>query len=354
MTSYVAQAQRTQVARRSVTRLREAVRTGALRSLAAVDKLTGEVIDPEARALFASLPAVTPATTPEELVAHGFIDMPPNGLATALERPRYRTGRELFVRTTVTHKSQNAQRPVGAYAANARAAFTHRGVLRATRGNDFLVELEGAPTLLPFARADIFAWNEPAGVPSSGGTVSGVQVDYNDPRMKAFVCAGYASISNDLRQLDFSAPEDAVRARQEKLVYELARLVDMSFPGKGDGYGGGRAGSLIGGGTGVSFVQRAVAGGFLQAFARVVGFELQLAVGRTLRLGVPHGFAVVTLLPSMARYVVDTTWHEPLTDLRVAFFGPSWGHDRMLEGFEGEQRLVVRPSDVDVPPVEAT
>ena len=42
----------------------------------------------------------------------------------------------------------------------------------------------------------------------------------------------------------------------------------------------------------------------------------------------------------------------PLTDLRVAFFGPAWGHDRMLEGFEGEQRLVVRPADVDVPPVE--
>jgi hypothetical protein len=352
MTSYVAQAQRAQVARRSVTRLAEAVRTGALRSLAAVDKLTGEVIDPEARALFAALPAVTPATSSDELLAHGLIEAPPAGLGGVQERPRYRAGREVFIRTSVTHKQNGAHRPVGAYASNARAAFSHRGVLRAQRGNDFLVELEGAPSLLAFPRADVFAWNEPAGISASGGTVSGVQVDYNDPRLKAFICAGYLTISTELKRLDFGAPEEVARAKQEKLIYRLAEIIDMTYPGQGDGYAGGRAGALIGGGTGVCFIQRAVAGAYLQAFSRLLAFEVQLAVGRTLRLGAPHGFVVVTLLPSLQRYVVDPAWSEPLTDLRVAFFGPSWSHDRMLEGFEGEQKLVVRPNDVDVPAVE--
>ena len=40
---------------------------------------------------------------------------------------------------------------------------------------------------------------------------------------------------------------------------------------------------------------------------------------------------------------------KPLTELDVAFFGPGWGHDRMLEELEGEQRIVVRPADVDLP-----
>jgi hypothetical protein len=76
-------------------------------------------------------------------------------------------------------------------------------------------------------------------------------------------------------------------------------------------------------------------------------------VGRSLRLGVPHGFAVVTLRPSMARYVCDPAWSEPLTDLRVAFFGPGWGHDRRLVGFEGTQQLAVRPADIELPQLEA-
>jgi hypothetical protein len=68
---------------------------------------------------------------------------------------------------------------------------------------------------------------------------------------------------------------------------------------------------------------------------------------------VPHGFAVVTLRPSLSRYVVDPAWGEPLTDLRVAFFGPGWGQDRRLEGLEGAQEIRVRPEAVDLPEVPA-
>ena len=70
--------------------------------------------------------------------------------------------------------------------------------------------------------------------------------------------------------------------------------------------------------------------------------------GKTLRLGVMHAFAVVLLRPTLQRLVCDVAWSEPLTDLRVAFFGPNWGQDRRLVGFEGSQDLAVRPDDIDL------
>ena len=54
MTSYVDQARQAQVARRSIARLKDLVRSGGLASFAEVDVHTGEVNDAEARALFAS------------------------------------------------------------------------------------------------------------------------------------------------------------------------------------------------------------------------------------------------------------------------------------------------------------
>ena len=96
-----------------------------------------------------------------------------------------------------------------------------------------------------------------------------------------------------------------------------------------------------------------MAAAFLQAFARILAFEVQVAVGRTLSHDVPHGFVITTLRPSLGRYVCDPAWSEPLTALPVAFFGPRWGHDRRLESFEGDQDLVVRPAEIEVPEVGA-
>jgi len=349
MSSYVDQARQAQVARRSIARLKDLVRSGGLASFAEVDVHTGEVNDAEARALFASLPAVTPASTPDELVEIGLISQAARGLSSAYDRPKYRAGRRVFVRTSVSHQSDSPRRPVGSFDPEGKVAFTHRAVLRAQRGDDFLVDLEGAPSLLPFARTDIFSWNEPCGVRSAGGTISGVQIDYNNPRFKAFICAGYIEIADALAELDFGDEEDAVVKAQAGILYRLASMIGMTYAGRTESYGGNRAGSLIAGGGGVCFVQRAVAGAFLQAFARNLAFEVQVAVGRTLRLDLPHGFLVITLRPSTTRYVCDPAWSEPLTELPAAFFGSRWGHDRRLDSFEGEQDLVVRPAEIDLP-----
>ncbi|MEZ4272832.1 MAG: hypothetical protein R3C68_15775 [Myxococcota bacterium] len=80
----------------------------------------------------------------------------------------------------------------------------------------------------------------------------------------------------------------------------------------------------------------------------------QLAIGRTLSHDIPHGFVIVTLRPSMQRYVCDPAWSEPLTPLCTAFFGPEWGHDRRLEGFEGHQERGVAPQHIDLPVVDST
>ncbi|MBI3180056.1 MAG: hypothetical protein HYZ27_10370 [Deltaproteobacteria bacterium] len=334
--------------RHSVDRLRELVRSGGFARAATLDRQTGDIADADSRALFAALPAITPATTPEELVEQRIIERLPRGLHKALERPKYRVGRELFVQSTVSHVGNG---PVGRYDANGALAFTHRAVLRGQRGGDFQIEVDGAPSLLPFARADVFGWNEPCGVQVTGGTLSGVQIDYNDPLIKAHICAGYLDISGDLGQLDFE--HDTAAEHQAAVVHRLAKRVHMSYVGRGDGYTGARAGSLLSGGSGVCFVQRAVAAAYLHPFARSLAFEVQAAVGRTLKHGVPHGFAVILLRPSLRRYVCDPAWSEPLTELKIAMFDAGWGHDRRLVALEGHQDLTVRPAEVDLPEVEA-
>ncbi len=341
-------AKQVELSRQAIDRLREMVLSGGFAHAARVDRQSGEIIDPEARALFAALPAVTPATTPEELVEHGLITRSPKELQRAIDQPRYREGRELFVRTTVSFK-EVGRRGVGFFSPDGELAFTHRASLRAQRGEQLVVDVEGASEPLLFARGDVFAWNQPCGLSPAGGTVSGVQIDYNAPLFKAHVCAGYLDVADDLATLDFGGEPTAVRRQQEKLIHRLASRVQMTYVGRGEGYAGHRGQSLLAGGQGVCFVQRAVAGAYLQAFARVLAFEVQLAVGRTLRLNVPHGFAVVTLRPSLRRYVCDPAWAEPLTDLRVAFFDAAWGHDRRLEGFEGVAESTVRPGEIDLP-----
>jgi hypothetical protein len=333
-------------------RLRELVLSGGFSHAATVDRRTGEIVDPEARAIFAALPSVTPATTTDELVGHGLIARAPRELHNVWQKPKYRVGREIFVRTKASHSS--SRRGVGGFDAEGEVGFTHRGVLRAQREDDFLVDVEGAPGLLSFSRAEVFAWNEPCSVGASGGTVSGVQIDYNSPLLKAHICAGYLDMAEELETLDFGADDDDLCAKQEKLIHRLASRVRMTYAGHGEGYGGQKVGSLVDGGQGVCFVQRAVAGAFLQSFARVLAFELQMAVGRTLRQDVPHGFVIITLRPSLKRYVCDPAWSEPLTDLRVAFFDAAWGHDRRLVGFEGQQDLTVRPFEVDLPEEDAS
>jgi len=78
------------------------------------------------------------------------------------------------------------------------SVFTHRAVLRGVRGDRFVVELDGTDEPLLFPRDEIFAWNEPCGVPAGGGTLSGVRVDYNDPMMKAHVCAGFLDVAEQM------------------------------------------------------------------------------------------------------------------------------------------------------------
>jgi hypothetical protein len=331
---------------------RDMVLSGGFFQRTHVDRHTGEIVDPEARAIFSSLPAITPATTPDEILAHGLVNKLPHELHRAIAQPKYRMGRDLFVRTKVS-LAPRGRRGVGHYDEAGEPGFTHRAVLRAKRGDDFLVDVEGAPALLAFPRAEVFAWNEPYGVPTSGGKISGVQVDYNAPLLKAHICAGYLDMASDLEKLDFSEEASGAAELQERLIYELASRINMTYAGRGDGYSGHRAGSLLHGGQGVCFVQRAVAGAYLQAFARVLAFDLQIAVGRTLAHDVPHGFLIITLRPSLKRFVCDPAWFEPLTDVRVAFFDKGWGHDRRLYGFEGQQDITVRPHEIDLPEEES-
>jgi hypothetical protein len=274
---------------------------------------------------------------------------PPVGLRRALEAPRYRVGREVFVRASVSHKTVDKHQAVGQFAAGAAEAFTHRAVLTGRDGDAFVVALEGSPAPLKIPRLSLFSWNEPTVIAPAGATFSGVQIDYNDPLMKAHVCAAYLDIAPELERLDFGGEPEIVQRAQVALVRRIAARLTMDYVGKGQGYAGPRAAPLLSGGQGVCFVQRAALAALLAPFSRTIGFDLQLAVGRTLRLGVAHGFLVVTLRPSLARYVVDPAWREPLTDLRVAFFGPAWGHDRRLEGFEGTADTKVRDEAVDLP-----
>lgn len=353
--SYASETSLAELNRRSVARLREVVRSGGFHRLARVEPHTGETVDNEARALFAGLPVVTPLSGPESLVEVGLLDAVPGGWTHAFERPKYRPGRRLFVRTTVAGKRRNERQPTGLFDGEGKLTFTHRATLKGQRGERFVVHVDGAEEYLGFRKSEVFAWNEPCGAPATGGTLSGVEIDYRAPRMRAFIAAGLITVQDELSSLNFSPEaleeeEGPTPAQiQIRIIRRLVRLVDMRYPGRGEGYSGVKASSLLGGGVGVCFVQRAVAGAFLQAFARSVAFELQIAVGRTLRLDVPHGFNVVTLMPSLHRYVSDSAWNEPLTDLDVAFFGPEWGHDRRLEGFEGEQDVAVRSADVSLP-----
>jgi len=351
MASFVAQARLDRVARRSVARLRDVVSAGSFSHFAAVDPQTGDILNAEARSLFTSLPSISPSTSADELVAHGLIRQAPAELARAYARPRYREGREIFVRTTIDKTPATRTGSAGRFLKGGSKGFTHLAELLGQEADAFIVRVQGSPTPMRFPRSDVYSWNEPCGVPPGGGTISGVQVDYNEPRLKAFICAGYLTIGAALAAVDFSADDEDVCTKQKEILYDLASMIDMRYAGRSESYRGNRAGSLIGSGAGVCFVQRAVAGAFLQAFSRILAFEIQIAVGRTQRLGVPHGFVVVTLLPSLRRYVVDPAWAEPMTSLPVAFFGPGWGHDRRLEGFEGQQDLVVRPSDVDLPQI---
>jgi len=334
-------------ARQAVERLRELTESGGLEALWVVDRQSGELLSPEARGLFAALPAVTPATAPEELVEAGLLTAIPSGLRQALEAPRYKVGRGVFVRATVNYKPVDRTRPVGDFSSTAPVGFTHRAQLRAMRADNFLVDIEGASAPVPVAKTDVFAWNEPTSFPSGTVSLSGVQIDYNDPHLKGHVCAALLAVAADIAALDFG--DAAVAAAQARLISRIASRVTMTYAGRGDGYAGSRVGALLHGGQGVCFVQRAVAAALLAPMARLLAFDLQVAVGRTQRLGVAHGFLVVTLRPSLARFVVDPAWGEPLTDLRVACFGPGWGHDRRLEGFEGTSEVRVPPEAIALP-----
>lgn len=315
----------------------------------AVDPATGEASDPQARALFTALPAVTPATSLEELVTLGLLAHLPAGLASAYERPKYVRGREVFVRAPADFGGVELGRPVGAYREGEPVAVTHRGVLRGRRGDAFVVELAGASAPLVVPQAELVALNEPVPVPTEGASSSGVLVDYAEPMLKAHLTAAFIALADELESLTYLASDDEVAKVQRRLLHALVSRVRMTYPGRGAGYAGPKAGALLSGGQAVCFAQRTAVAAYLQPFARLLALELQLAIGKTLRLGVLHGFLVVTLRPSWQRWVVDPAWGEPATELRVAFFDRGWGHDRRLVALAGEPSVAVRPSDIDLP-----
>ncbi len=179
-----------------------------------------------------------------------------------------------------------------------------------------------------------------------------MHIDYNEPLMKAQICAGFIDLAYDIERLDFAAHPDAQKDEHERVIAKLASRLRMHYAGT-EGYSGTKGGALFTDGQGICFVQRAVAAGFMQAFARVLAFEIIVCAGRTLKTNTPHGFLTITLRPSMGRYVCDPAWREPLTDLRVAFFGPSWGHDRALVGAEGVQHIAVPPEAIRLPELAA-
>lgn len=338
---------RTHTAPQAIERLRELVHSGDFNNLLPVDRQSGELLSAEAKAIFAALPVITPASSPEELVDHGIIAKVPKELRRVMELPRYTQHRPLFVRTTVGHGTASAHKAAGAFDAKGAEGFTHLAQLLSQSTDNFLVRVDGNKEPLLFAKPNVFAWNEPATLPAQGAQLSGVQIDYQDPLLRAHIHAGLIDIAHELSDLDFADAK-----LQKKLIHKVASRVQMLYPGRSEGYAGAKAGALIHGGLGVCFVQRAVAAALLQPFARLLAFDIQVAIGQTLRLNVPHGFLVLTLKPSLERYVVDPAWGEPLTDLRVAFFDAGWGHDRRLVGFEGQQELRVRPEAIDLPFVE--
>ena len=340
------------VVQRSLERMRELLDQGEFSDFSAVDSKTGRLLNPEALALFSTLPSFTPASHPNEAVEKWLLRSLPKGLQKGRSLPRYRQGREVFVRTRVQRRSDSPRRSVGTYDESCPERVTHLGQLMAADGDDFLVAVQGHQQWLRFPRSHIFKWNQPTGAPSIGGHLSGVQIDYRDPRMKAYICAAFLELGADIEALDFTLSLQDIEKQQRGLIHRLASRINMSYAGESDGYSGNRAGGLIDGGQGVCFVQRAVGASFLQAFSQILNFETQVAVGRTLRLDASHGFVVVTLFPSMRRFVSDPAWSEPLTDLRIAFFGPNWGHDRCLEHLEGEQELEVEESTIELPPME--
>ena len=133
------------ISRRAVQRLKDALLGGGLESLIASEPATGEILNADARALFSSLPAVTPATAPDELVEQGLLERVPKNLRWALEQPRYRAGREVFVRASVNHRSEDPDQPAGRYDPLEPAVVTHLGRLVARGDSSFQIEVEDAP-----------------------------------------------------------------------------------------------------------------------------------------------------------------------------------------------------------------
>ena len=164
----------------ALERLGELVSSGELASWLAVDAKSGEPTHPEARTLFTTLPALGPNTTADDVTELGLWPAVPGGLKRALDVPRYRPGRDLFVKAPVTHEATDRHRPVGTHDTSRPPAFTHLAELRGKAGDHLVVAVAGATTPLRFARTDVFEWNEPTPVPAAGA-LSGVQIDYNDP-----------------------------------------------------------------------------------------------------------------------------------------------------------------------------
>lgn len=321
--------------KRALQRLKDLLQAGSFATACAVEARTGDLRDPDMRALFSTLPVITPATSPEELVEHGLLLAAPRHLNEALARPRYFPGREVFVPAELNYRGRS-HKAMGAYDKEGIHGISHLGILLGRKGEQFVVELAGREEPLSISPGDIFSYNEPCGLPAAGGTLSGVHVDFSDPLWRAHVCAGYMQISSQLQQLDFSQEKETFQKIQEHLIYTLAARIRMNFLGRGEGFAGNKGSALLLGGQGVCFVQRTVAAAYLQCFSRTLGFDVQHAVGKTLSRELPRGFVIITLRPAMARFVCDPAWSEPLTDLRVAFFDAGWGHDRRVIGFEGQ------------------
>lgn len=332
----------------AVERLAQLQSSGQLEPLLQVEPRTGRLRHPKAQTLLDGLPSLASGAAAETFVEHGLVAGLPQHLAQALDTPRYPEGRAVFVHAPVSF-ADNPKRPAGTYAKDAPPRITHLGTLVGQTGDDFWVRIDGLAEPIRVPRHELLALNEPHGIPAAGGVFHGFQVDYHAPLMRAHICAAALSLGGRLEELDFLATQAQIELRQKALIQKLCAGIQMDFIGRGSGYMGNQVAGLICGGQGASLAQSAAAAALLAPFTHLLAFDIQWVLGKTLRLGLPHAFLVLTLRPSLKRYICDPAWGEPLTDVNVACFGPGWGQDRRIVRTEGHPMGLLRDHDIALP-----
>lgn len=345
------------------------------------EAVTGAVNDPSleavARALFDALPTMGPASNAEAFVAAGLWASPPRGLDALEQSPRYLTGRQVLVRTTV-HPELFDERDFLSYKSadeGGRDAVTYRASIAGEDGDAFLVRVDGRTEPLRVPKDDVFALNQPHDTEAlktgehayeliGGGT------DYADPLLKAKVAEAALKIAPLVAELDFEGAlanrSDARRQRkhttelQRRAVVGIHDVMDMKYPSEdfaepGRRRGGG-AGRQAMRGLGICFDQAGVMLAMLMPFQKSLGVDAQFLMGGVYRNVTErgqdafrksgHGWLQLTYRPSMELRIVDRTWlqADQPADKAYSRYG-----DRYPAGHRwGFAPQAVTSSDVDV------